>query len=156
MLQEYDTGFHGIIPTLPSYPLVKISLDIVFSKPDNFRKERLKFEVVNWESRYHAIPGRQTYTKFMVVPYYAYLMLKIPGNNGTTITICGSFSRSDNCVKDFQKVASKFGVKEELNALDVVTDHKQPLVYNRNTKNDEFDAAEILRSNTCILLTQRK
>jgi hypothetical protein len=47
MLQEPDTGFHGIIPTLPAYPLGKISLDVVFGKPDNFRKERLEFEVVN-------------------------------------------------------------------------------------------------------------
>jgi hypothetical protein len=47
MLQEFDTGFHGIIPTLPAYPLGKISLDVVFGTPDNFRKERLEFEIVN-------------------------------------------------------------------------------------------------------------
>jgi hypothetical protein len=47
MLQESDTGFHGIIPTLPAYPLGKILLDIVFGTPDNFTKERLRFEVVN-------------------------------------------------------------------------------------------------------------
>jgi hypothetical protein len=49
MLQESDTGFHGIITTLPAYPpLDKLSLDVVFGKSDNFRKERLEFEVVNW------------------------------------------------------------------------------------------------------------
>jgi hypothetical protein len=30
MLQQSDTGFHGIIPTLPAYSLGKISLDLVF------------------------------------------------------------------------------------------------------------------------------
>jgi hypothetical protein len=66
----------------------------------------------------------------------------MPGNNGTTITIHGSFSRSDNCDKDFQKIASKFGVREELNALDVLADHKQPPTANRNGKTDEFDATK--------------
>jgi hypothetical protein len=36
----------------------------------------------------------------------------------------------------------KFGVREELNALDVVTDHTQPSTDNRNAKSDEFDVAK--------------
>jgi hypothetical protein len=135
MLQESNTGFHGIIPTLPAYPLGKISMDVVFGKPDNFRKERLELEVVNWESQYHAILGRPAYAKFMAVPHSGYLMLKMPGNNRTTITVRRSLSRSDNCDKDFQKIASKFEVKEELNALDVLTNHKQPPIDNRSAKN---------------------
>jgi hypothetical protein len=51
MLEESDTCFHGIVPTLPAYSLGKISLNVVFGKPDNFRKERIKFEVVNWKSQ---------------------------------------------------------------------------------------------------------
>jgi hypothetical protein len=47
MLQESDTGFHGIIPTLPAYPLSTILVDVVFGTPGNFRKERLEFEVEN-------------------------------------------------------------------------------------------------------------
>jgi hypothetical protein len=61
MLKESDTGFHGIIPTRPAYPLGKISLDVVFSTPSNFRKEKLEFEVVDWESQYHAILGRPAF-----------------------------------------------------------------------------------------------
>jgi hypothetical protein len=92
MLQESDTDFHGIVPTLPAYPLGKCSLDVIFGKPDNFRKERLEFDVVKWESQYHAILGRPPYAKFMVVPHYAYLKLNMPCNNGTAITVHGSFS----------------------------------------------------------------
>jgi hypothetical protein len=114
MLEDSDTCFHGIIPTLPAYPLGRISLNVVLGKPDNFRKERIEFEVVNWESQYHAILGRPTYAKFMAVPHYAYLKLKMPGNNGTNITVHGSFSRSDNCDPEFQKIAAKFGVKQEV------------------------------------------
>ncbi|XP_051229490.1 uncharacterized protein [Lolium perenne] len=138
MLKESDTGFHDIIPTQPAYPLGKISLDVVFGTPSNFRKEKLEFEVVDWESQYHAILGRPAFAKFMVVPHYAYLKLKMPGNNGTVITVHGSFSRSDNCDREFQKIASKFGVREELNAIDAITDHTQPPDDNRNTKSEEF------------------
>ncbi|KAK1684257.1 hypothetical protein QYE76_045105 [Lolium multiflorum] len=114
MLEETDTCFHGILPTAPGYSLGKVYLNVVFGKTDNFRKEKIEFEVVNWESQYHAILGRPAYAKFMAVPHYAYLKLKMPGNNGTNITVYGSFSRSDNCDRDFQRIAAKFGFKQEI------------------------------------------
>ncbi|KAK1645273.1 hypothetical protein QYE76_063078 [Lolium multiflorum] len=78
----------------------------------------------------------------MAVPHYAYLKLKMSGNNETTIPIHGSFSRSDSCDRDFQKIASKFGAKEELNAVDAITDHTKPPADNRNVRSDEFDVAK--------------
>jgi hypothetical protein len=142
MLKESDTGFHGIIPTRPAYSLGKTSLDVVFGTPTNFRKEKIEFEVVDWESQYHAILGRPAFAKFMAVPHYAYLKLKMPGNNGTPITVHGSFARSDTCDREFQKIASKFGAKEELNAIDAAVDHTQPPADNRNVRSDEFDATK--------------
>ena len=53
----------------------------------------------------------------MAVPHYAYLKLKMPGSNGTNITVYGSFSRSDNCDRDFQRIAAKFGAKQEVDDL---------------------------------------
>ncbi|KAK1666721.1 hypothetical protein QYE76_054880 [Lolium multiflorum] len=126
------TGFHGIIPTRPAYSLGKTSLDVVFGTPTNFIREKIEFEVVDWESQYHAILGRPAFAKFMAVPHYAYLKLKMPGNNGTPITVHGSFARSDTCDREFQKIASKFGAKEELNAIDAAVDHTQPPADNRN------------------------
>ncbi|KAK1619826.1 hypothetical protein QYE76_025343 [Lolium multiflorum] len=76
MLEETDTCFHGILPTSPAYSLGKVYLNVVFGEPDNFRKEKIEFEVVNWESQYHAILGRPAYAKFIAVPHYAYLKLK--------------------------------------------------------------------------------
>jgi hypothetical protein len=46
--------------------------------------------------QYHAILGRPAYAIFMAVPYYAYLKLKMSGNNGTSLTAHRSFLRSDN------------------------------------------------------------
>jgi hypothetical protein len=142
MLKESDTGFHGIIPTRPAYSLGKTSLDVVFGTPTNFRKEKIEFEVVDWESQYHAILGRPAFAKFMAVPHYAYLKLKMPGNNGTPITVHGNFARSDTCDREFQRIASKFGAKEELNAIDAAVDHTQPPADNRNVRSDEFDATK--------------
>jgi hypothetical protein len=48
----------------------------------NFRTETLTFEVVGFSGTYHAILGRPAYVKFMVVPNYTYLKLKIPGSKG--------------------------------------------------------------------------
>jgi hypothetical protein len=117
MLQESDTCFHDIVPTLPAYPLGRISLNVVFGKPDNFRKEWIEFEVVNWESQYHTIFGRPAYAKFMAVPHYEYLKLKMPSNNGINITVHGSFSRSDNCYREFHKIDAKFRIKQEVKTI---------------------------------------
>jgi hypothetical protein len=44
--------------------------------------EFIKFEVANFESSYHAILGRPALAKFMAVPHYGYLLLKMPGQSG--------------------------------------------------------------------------
>jgi hypothetical protein len=49
---------------------------------DNYRTKYIKFEVVNFESPYHAILDRPALAKFIVVPHYVYLLLKIPGKTG--------------------------------------------------------------------------
>jgi hypothetical protein len=51
----------------------------------NFRTETLTFEVVGFLGTYHAILGTPTSTKFMAMPNYTYLKLKIPGPKGVII-----------------------------------------------------------------------
>jgi hypothetical protein len=48
----------------------------------NYRTKTLAFEVVDFSRPYHVIPGRPCYIKFMVIPSYAYLKLKIPEPTG--------------------------------------------------------------------------
>ena len=57
ILKAPDTTFHGIVPGKEVLPLGKISLVVVFGHESNFRKEKLDFEVVEWQSQYHAILG---------------------------------------------------------------------------------------------------
>jgi hypothetical protein len=70
-----ERSFHGIVPRKPTYPLGAIHLDVIFGTPTNFRKKKIKFEVIDWPLQYHAILGRPAFTRFMAVPHYAYLKL---------------------------------------------------------------------------------
>ncbi|XP_010236549.1 uncharacterized protein LOC104584108 [Brachypodium distachyon] len=90
-LPATDTTFHGIIPGKAATPLGRISLDVVFGSPDNFRRERLDFEVVDWPSQYHVVLSQVALTRFKAVPRHAYLKLKMPGPNGV-ITVSGNFT----------------------------------------------------------------
>ena len=144
-LAESETGFHGIVPTMTVYTLGKISLNVVFGKPDNFCNERLEFEVVDWESQYHAILGRPAFAKFMAVPHYTYLKMKMPGNTGGPMTIHGSFLRSDNCDREFNRISSKFNqlsFTEEHRALAARVDHTKTVDDGRKKAPNEFNAKE--------------
>src|SRR3954470_12148589 len=57
----------------------------------------------------------------MAVPHYAYLKLKIPGSTCVIIVI-GSFTKSDQCDRDFHKVFDTFGAEQELKEIDMATD----------------------------------
>jgi hypothetical protein len=77
---------------------------------------------MDWPSQYHAILGRPTFAKFMVVPHYTYLTLKILGPKGT-IMVQGSFEVSNTCDKEFNKMAQTFGMTAEYARLKGKTDH---------------------------------
>ena len=61
--------------------------------PSNYRKEVLTFKVVGFRGTYHAILGWPCYAKFMAVPNYTYLKLKMPGPNGV-ITIESTYEHA--------------------------------------------------------------
>jgi hypothetical protein len=82
--------FHGIIPRKRVLPLGQLDLPVCFGTPSNFRKEILTFEVVGFRGTYHAVLGRPCYTKFMAVPNYTYLKLKMSGPKGV-ITVGSTY-----------------------------------------------------------------
>jgi hypothetical protein len=108
-LKPTDCSFHGIVLGSANYPLGRIALNVCFGNCQNYRREKLDFEVMDWPSQYHAILGRPAFSRFMAVPHYTYLVLKMPGPNGI-ITVKGSFKLSDLCDKEFHKMAQKFGI----------------------------------------------
>ena len=52
--------------------------------------------MVRFHETYHAILGHPCYVKFMAIPNYTYLKLKMPGPRGV-ITIGTSFQRAYEC-----------------------------------------------------------
>jgi hypothetical protein len=111
-LKPTDCSFHGIVPRSANDPLGRIALDICFGNHLNYRLEKLEFEVMDWPSQYHVILGRPAFLRFMVVPHYTYLVLKMPGPKGIII-VKGSFELSDICDKEFHKMAQSFSVIAE-------------------------------------------
>lgn len=77
-LQTSRAPFHGVIPSTQHLPLGQIALPVTFGTRENYRTERLTFEAADFETGYHAIFGRPTLTKFMAIPHYIYMMLKMP------------------------------------------------------------------------------
>jgi hypothetical protein len=91
-----DAPFHGIIPGKRVQPLGRLDLPVCFGTPSNFRRETLTFEVVGFRGTYHAVLGRPCYAKFMAIPNYTYLKLKMSGPNGV-ITVGPTYKHTFEC-----------------------------------------------------------
>jgi hypothetical protein len=95
-LQPSITPFHGVVPVMEVLPIGQIDLPVTFVDLRNFRTETLTFVVVGFSGTYLAILGRLAYAKFMVVPNYTYLKLKILGPK-VIITIETTYQRAFEC-----------------------------------------------------------
>ncbi|XP_066310979.1 uncharacterized protein [Miscanthus floridulus] len=78
--------------------------------------ETLTFEVVGFHGTYHAILGRPCYVKFMAVPNYTYLKLKMLGPGGI-ITIGTSFQCTYECEVECYDHATMIIASAELMTL---------------------------------------
>jgi hypothetical protein len=85
---------------------------VLFGEKDNFHRELIWFEVVDLNSPYHALLGRPALAKFMPIPHYAYLKMKLPGPRGV-ITFTGCYKKSMECVKSSSKLVEALVVTEE-------------------------------------------
>jgi hypothetical protein len=99
LLTPGKAPFYTIVSGNSSTLIGSVTLPITFGAQQNFRTEYIKFEVANFESYYHAILGRPMLAKFMVVPHYVYLLLKMPGNTGV-LSLQGDLLKSFYCNKE--------------------------------------------------------
>jgi hypothetical protein len=134
--------FHGIIPGKRVLPLGQLDLPICFGTPSNSRKETLTFEVVGFRGTYHAVLGRPCYAKFMVVPNYTYLKLKMPGPNGV-ITIGSTYRHAYECDVECVEYAEAIAESEALIA-DLECLSKEAPDAKRHAGN--FEPAEAVKS----------
>jgi hypothetical protein len=108
--------FHGIVPGHSCTPLGRVQLEVLFGKKGNSRREPIWFKVVDISSPYHMLLGRPALAKFMAVPHYAYLKMKLPGPRGV-ITVSGSFKKSLACAKESSQLAEALAIAEEKRQL---------------------------------------
>ena len=76
----------------------------------------LTFEVVDFPGSYHAILGRPCYAKFIAIPDYTYLKLKMSGPNGV-ITMSRAFSHAFTCDREHFELATMVINSSELPQL---------------------------------------
>ncbi|XP_066320110.1 uncharacterized protein [Miscanthus floridulus] len=72
----------GVVPSRASKLLGEITLTVQFSTASNFRIENINFYVADFNTAYHTILSRLALVKFMAIPHYAYLVLKMPSPIG--------------------------------------------------------------------------
>ncbi|KAI5000376.1 hypothetical protein ZWY2020_004965 [Hordeum vulgare] len=100
-----STVFHGIVPGQSCSPIGKIQLDVRFGNKAHF------------SSPYHALLGRPALAKFMAIPHYAYLKMKMSGPKGI-ITIVGDYKKSLECAQDSSRLADALVIAEEKRQID--------------------------------------
>jgi hypothetical protein len=74
--------FHRIVPEAVATPVSQNTLPVTLRTQENFCIWYMQFEVADFETTYNAFLGRPTLTKFMAIPHYTYLVLKMSDPNG--------------------------------------------------------------------------
>jgi hypothetical protein len=98
--------------------------------------------VVGFRGTYHAVLGTPCYTKFMVVPNYTYLKLKMPGPNGV-ITVGPTYRHAYKCDMECVEYAEALAESEALIA-DLESLSKEAPDAKRHAGN--FEPAETVKS----------
>ena len=106
MITPTSTPFYGIVPGKAAMPLGQITLPVTFGTPSNYHTEFIKFKVADFDSSYHTILGRPALAKFMAIPHYPYLLLKMPGPNGV-LSLRSDLKRAFDCDVQAIQIAAK-------------------------------------------------
>ncbi|XP_066333707.1 uncharacterized protein [Miscanthus floridulus] len=108
-------------------PLGQINLPISFGDPSNYRMETLTFKAVGFHGTYHAILGHPCYMKFMAIPNYTYLKLKMSGLGGVII-VTTSFQHAYKCEVECCNHATAIVTSKELAAIrkEVIKEAPEP------------------------------
>jgi hypothetical protein len=103
-LTTCDEPFFDIVPGKAACPMGRVSLLMTFGTEENFHMEYLSFEVADSKSSYHAIQARPMLAWFMAIPYYTYLVLKMPTPHGV-LTVYGDLIISFKCRNEDLEIA---------------------------------------------------
>jgi hypothetical protein len=83
-----------------------VVLPVTFGETrENYRTEYVKFEVTDFETSNHAILGKPAIAKFIAVPHYTYLVLKMPSPAGV-LSLQGELKISLDCDTEAVELAA--------------------------------------------------
>jgi hypothetical protein len=106
MLTKSTSPFYGIVPGNAAIPLGSVVLPVTFGETrENYRTEYIKFEIADFKTSYHSILGRPAIAKFMAVPHYTYLVLKMPSPIGV-LSLQGDLKISFDCDTEAVELAA--------------------------------------------------
>jgi hypothetical protein len=106
MLTKSTSPFYGIVPGNAAILLGSMVLPVTFGETrENYHTEYIKFEVADFETSYHAILGRPAIAKFMEVPHYTYLVLKMSSPAGV-LSLQGDLKISFDCDTEAVELAA--------------------------------------------------
>jgi hypothetical protein len=98
-LTPTDSPFWGIVPGKASLPLGQVTLKVQFGTNQHFHVDNINFLVADFDTAYHAIHGRPALAKFMAVPHYTYLVLKMPTEQGV-LSLCANLDVAYSCERE--------------------------------------------------------
>ena len=75
----------------------------------------MNFFVADFDTAYHAILGRLALAKFMAMPHYVYLVLKIPTEQGT-LTLRANVSTAYDCKREGLTIAEAMDISARMEA----------------------------------------
>ena len=81
-IRHSNTSFKGVMPGPYALCTGSLLLEVVFGSSNNFRREKLVFNIAPFKSSYEALLGREAFARFNTIPHYASLTLKMPGPKG--------------------------------------------------------------------------
>jgi hypothetical protein len=93
------------VPGKVANPLGRVSLLVTFDTEENFWMEYLSFEVADFKSSNHAILGRSMLARFMAIPHYTYIVLKMPAPKGV-LTVYDDLLISFKCDSEALEIAT--------------------------------------------------
>ncbi|XP_020185018.1 uncharacterized protein [Aegilops tauschii subsp. strangulata] len=143
-IEHSYTTFRGIIPGREARCSGRITLDVVFDTPDNYRSEPLLFHIVPFHNGYHALLGREAFSRFQAIPHYGYMKLKMPGPNAV-ISLTSNHNtalRAENKTASLALEAlSEALAAEELTVLRT-TVNRDDVVLSKRSKYKSFKPAD--------------
>jgi hypothetical protein len=105
-----DEHFYVVVPGKAACPIGRVCLPVTFGTEENFRTEYLTFEVADFRPSYHAIFGRPMLAKFMAIPHYTYLIMKMPAPNGI-LSVLEDIMFSYNCESAIVELSKDLAIK---------------------------------------------